>query len=45
LPGTPYANFLLDKSFCRLRKKAQGITTEICAGVFTCGERALEMGV
>jgi len=42
LPGTPYANFLPDQSFCRLRKEAQGITTEISARVFTCGERALE---
>jgi hypothetical protein len=42
LPGPPYTEFLLDKRFCGLRKKAQRITTKIGAGVSTCGERALQ---
>lgn len=33
LPGTPDPEFLLDQSLCLLRKKAQGITTEIDARV------------
>jgi hypothetical protein len=42
LPGAPNAEFLLNKSLCRLRKKAERITTEIYARVFAWGKKALE---
>lgn len=43
LPGAPNAEFLLDKSLCRLGKKAERIATEINARVLAWGgKKALE---
>lgn len=39
LPGAPNAEFLLDKSLCRLGKKAERIATEINARVLAWGGR------
>jgi len=41
LPGRPDTEFLLDKRLCLLRKKAEGITTEINAMVLSWGKGAL----